>query len=682
MFRKFKEKLQKHVERMLQNEQTLFITDVDKDKMWEIYLESFLPGTNLIFRERREYDCSCCRQFIKSIGNVVVVEDNKLVSIWDFDADNSIYQPVIDAVSKYVRSVPVCNVFVIKEFKFGVDKNYESMESGVHTYEHFRLELPKRFVSNSSETVGTLMSEFRSVKDVFKRSLETISRESVEILLDLISQNSLYKGLEWKHKLEKFLKVYEEYEELTEDSEKENYYWVKSVEVGWDVGKIRNHVIGTLLLDVTANMDLNEAVLKYGRKVDPLNYQHPKNIYTQKAKDQAKKDIIEMGYKDSLHRRYANINDIGINNIIWANKETLKQMNDVDDIFQRLNSNVINKLRKFDEVEEISIDKFIENVLPRTKNIELYLENKHESNLMSLIAPVVKDSKNMFKWGNSFTWAYNKNVTDSMKEIVKAAGGRVDGPFRYTIQWNDGKFNPNDFDAHCVEPDGNYINYRTKWPKIHDSSARLDVDIINPKRDVVAVENIIITDINRMQEGNYKLYVHCFNNVGGRGGFKAEIEFLDQLYSYEYNKSLRQKEKVLVADFDLSKSSGIKFNKSLDSTTSSKELWNLQSNKFYPVSVCMFSPNYWDKQMGVGNKHYFFMLNGCINSSCPNGFFNEFINGDLIRKNKRVFEALGSEMKVESSEDQLSGLGFSSTKRNSVVVKLEGHMARILKIIF
>jgi len=47
-------------------------------------------------------------------------------------------------------------------------------------------------------------------------------------------------------------------------------------------------------------------------------------------------------------------------------------------------------------------------------------------------------------------------------------------------------------------------------------------------------------------------------------------------------------------------------------------------------------------------------------------------------EHKRVFAALGSKMRVEQSGKQLSGLGFSSTKRNSLICKVDDKAVKVI----
>lgn len=465
---------------------------------------------------------------------------------------------------------------------------------------------------------------------------------------------------------------------MDSDKERENYAWEKSIKVGAVVGKIRNHSMGTLLVDISNGQNLDTAVRKYEFIVGD-GYKRSKPIYTKKQYEEATQFMIANGYENSLRRRFAQLDDITINNILFANRDSVKRIDNLD-IFEEMKKDIVINPKKFNRVEEITIENFIDNVLPITKEVKIFLENKHSNNMVSLIAPENKDSKTMFKWDNNFSWGYSGNITDSsMKQNVKNAGGNVDGVLRFSIQWNDEKYNPNDFDAHCIEPSGYEIYFGNKR-QLSPTGGMLDVDIISPIKNKPAVENITWLAKDKIVNGKYKFFIHNYSHNGGRDGFKAEIEFDGQIYSFEYNKELRQGEEIQVAEVIYDK--GIfTIKEKLPSNVSSKEIWNLKSNQFIPVSIVMYSPNYWNEQKGIGNKHYFFMLKDCINPEQPNAFYNEFLNQELYQ-HRKFMEALGSKLKVEDSNDQLSGLGFSSTKRNELIVKVKGQTERIMKIKF
>ena len=670
-----------HFNEMVQGATCLFEVGVDKNELWNLYLDSFPEGTNDISCERAWHNCSCCRRFIKAIGNAVVIKNNKMETIWGFKTDDFTYQPVLDALDAYIKSHVVTDVYVAKSAEYGKMENYVVTEDGsILTWTHFYLQLPTNFVDNTPRSEGEIKEDFRATKNVFKRSLDEFTMESLDTVLELISQNSLYKGEEWKDVLEKF-KIYKDmYDEVPEE-DKNNFAWEQSVKADSVIGRIRNHSMGFLLTDISKGMDLDTAVRRYERIVAPCNYKRPTAIYTKRMLEDAKKTITELGYLESLGRRYATLDDITVNDILFSNRDSAKRITGAGAIFADMEKKVATDPKKFFRVEEVPIEKFVSDILPTARELEVFLENKHCGNMVSLIAPQVRDSKTMFKWDNNFGWAYSGNMTDSMKERVKSAGGRVDGDLRFTIQWNeDGKDNC-DLDAHCYEePDKFEIFFNTaKKPRYSPSRGQLDVDIIHPGQ-TIAVENITWADRKTMKPGKYKFFVHQYNG-SARRGFRAEIEFDGQIQSFDYSKSMIRDEKVDVAEVILNEDMTFSIKNLSPSTASTRDIWNLHTNQFVPVSVVCLSPNYWSGSNGTGNKHYFFMLKGCINSEEPNGFYNEFLKREL-EQHRKVFEALGSKMKVEDAADQLSGLGFSSTKRADLIVKVKGTTERIIKIKF
>ena len=689
MFKDFVKAIQKNLQQMSKDSSRLFTVNVDTEELYNLYLDSFPAGTNEIYRERREYDCSCCRHFIRDVGNVVSIKNGELHTIWGINpVSDDKYNVVAAALDAYVKQKAVLGVFLKKEKRIGTPENREMLPTGkINKYEHFFVDLPEICIFKEcyGHTFEGDLSQFRDVRNVFKRSLDEISKEAVDTVLELIAQNSLYKGAEWKKQLTEFKNYQKEYGKLT-DKQKELWIWEKSISAGAVIGKIRNHSIGTLLVNISEGMDLDLAVRKYEQIVAPVNYKRPKAIFTKKMLEDAKKTITELGYMDSLQRRFATLDDITVNNILFSNKDAAKRITGAMDLFDEMEQDVAIDPKRFSKVEEISAEDFIKNVLPVAKELEVYMENKHIQNMVSLIAPEVADAKTMFKWNNGMSWAYTGNITDSdIKENVKAAGGSVTGIVRFSIQWNDGNGKDNsDLDAHCLEPQGgDHIYFSHKISRY--TGGELDIDITDPiyqckSNGGVAVENITYPSKERMKPGTYKFYVNQYSFRNSQG-FKAEVEVNGEIHSYEYNTPVRGN--VDVAEVILDQSGNFKVVDKLpgNCATISKDVWGIKTLQFTPVSVVCYSPNYWDEQKGIGHQHLFFMLKDCINPEEPNGYYNEFLKPEL-EQHRRVFEALGAKAHVKDVDDQLSGVGFSLTKRNDLIIKVKGATERILKVKF
>lgn len=676
----FVSRMQKHFEDEMKGCARLYTVNVDKDEMWNLYLNSFLPGTNVLFRKRREYDCSCCRHFLKSIGAAVAIKDGTVHTIWEFEAGSPEFQNVCDTLDAFVKRNAISDIYISKFKRIGTAHNYEEINGRSHKWTHMVLDLPDSWVNRSCETNESIQGEYRDTKNVFKRSLDEISMEAVDTVLELINSNTLYKGEEWKTQLVEFKKYKKEYEKLS-DSQKDLFAWEKSAEVGPVIGRIRNHSIGTLLVNISEGMDLDQAVRKYEVIVAPVNYKRVKAIFTKKMLEDAKKTIAELGYMDALQRRFANLDDITVNNILFSNKDAAKRIVGADDIFGQMEKEVVINPKKFSKVEEISAQDFIDKVLPTAREVEAFVENKHASNFVSLIAPVNKDAKSMFKWNNPLSWAYSGNITDSdIRKNVKDAGGKVDGVLRFSIQWNDGQDDNSDLDAHCKEPNGGEIYFKNK---IGRTGGKLDIDIIEPmsqRPGVPSVENIVWSNYDKMIPGKYKFYVNQFTARGSKG-FSAEIAFGEKTYSFSYPHPVVGNVDVAEVTMDKNGEFTIKPILPMTSETISKEIWGISTNQFVPVSVISYSPNYFDDQNGIGHRHLFFFLKGCKNTEEPNGYYNEFLKHEL-EPHKRVFEALGAKCHVEGTDDQLSGIGFSMTKRAELVVKVKGATERVMRIKF
>lgn len=646
--------------------ENLYVVNVDKDILWMAYLLSFEDPVI-----RQEHNCNACKSFICHYGKVVAIDPvtYEMKTFWD-NVHTPGYEKTAKDLADNVKAAAISNIFIqdVNEFH-GCDHNVQLLPDGTtRTWNHLYVTIPDRFKFNRRTCASGYRGDVKARAQVFKRSLTELTDDAVNTVIDLIEDNALYRGAEFLKELQEFRREKEKVSDLT-GIKLDNFCWLH---FGSPVAKIRNTAMGTLLINLSEGMDLERAVRAYETIMAPANYKRPTALITKKQIEAAQKTVAELGLTDALPRRHAHVEDISVNDVLFVNRDTRKKMK--DNVFDMLGESSTVNPKQFTKAEEVTAEKFLSDILPGASKVEILVENRHVFNFVTLTAPVNPDAGNLFKWNNNFAWVYNGSVADSFKEKVKQAGGNVDGFMRCSLHW----FNYDDLDLHVVEPNGNEIYFGDKRG---NSGGTLDVDMnagAGKSRD--AVENVVWTNPGNLSKGRYEVYVHNYcKRESVDVGFEFEIEINEELHKFHYDKPVVDGSIVEVAYIDVD-AKNITIKPILpEGSTSAKSTneWNIDTMKFQEVSCIMLSPNYWDGQ-AVGNKHLFFMIEGCKNPDPVRGFFNEYLRSDLEKNHKRVFEAIGSKAKVEYSDEQLSGLGFSSTQRNEVIIKVNNKPYKIV----
>lgn len=630
---------------------TIVRTAADKVELWELYLKSFPEGTNPLYITNTLHDGSYDRGFVKKLGNLVAVVDGQLVSIWDAPDLPYPYNEVARVLSDYVIGHNIVAGFRHKEHAVGYVETTQRLDDGsIKTWDHFHAIIPSPYFTRN---VATELGDIATTVDVSVRAYEGITQESVSTVLSLIDQNALYRGAEFRPAVAKFQSYQDQYL-AGSAAAKQALLWG-----GQDtIGRLKNSAIGTLLVALSENTPLEAAVKSFEAKVAPTNYKRTTSLITPAMVKDAMTTIDEAGLEPALHRRFANMGDLSINNVLWADSAARDVMKEggIGDI---LMGEAVAKPKKSSlSDEEIGIEDFIAQVLPKATGMEVLLRNAQQNNLMSLTAPFRDDVPRIFKWGNSFAWSYNGNITDSIKERVKSAGGNVFADLRVSLAW----FNGDDLDLHSTTPYGHTY--------FGNKQGILDVDMnAGGRTSRTPVEN---QSFNKPMDGKYLFYIHQYcqrdaNDVG----FVLEVECNGQVTQLSYDK--RVSGTIQTVSFTMVQGTLkdlIVVDKHIRHQAMSQMVWNVETEKFVKVNTLMLSPNYWDGE-ATGNKHWFFILDKCKNPEPARGIYNEFLS-PALDKHRKVFEVLGDKTKCQVTDDQLSGLGFSSTQSNRLTVKVTG----------
>lgn len=635
----------------LMGNQDLWLSTVPKDVIYDAYLNAFPEGTNEIYKERREYDCNCCASFIKNLGRTVNLKDGVIYTVWgNLDNLPHPFNVVAKALDKLVKSYEVGNLYYTDEAQYGVQFNLApnpDNELQPIRWNHFWAKTGVPHI-----TTPTFVSEVTNKIGVIQRSLLEIKDDALETVLMLASSGSIYRGSEFVNLLEAFKQAKEA---IKARSAYELKLLVKEHHREWPA--IKNTSIGTLLIDLSEGRDLEAAVKAFETIVAPQNYKRPTALITKPMIEAAIKELDTLGLRDAINRRCATINDISVNNVLWASASAQTVMKD-SLLEGLLAAPAATRITRDIPVVNISIEKFIANVLPTAVSMNLLFEPKLKNKLVNLIAPNLDAESKLFAWDNPYSLSYVGNLTDAITERVKQAGGNTDAPLGVSLAWR----NPDDLDIHCRPPKGDTIYHG-------DKQGILDVDMnaFGVKDDFNPVENL---SFKNPQQGIYTISVNNYNKRSNdRVGFTLQVRLNGETFEFTHPTDLKEGSIQRMLEINtVDNSIKILHPKLIAGVTTKEPLWGIKLNEEIPVQTVMLSPNFWDGQ-SVGNKHFLFMLEGCKNPDKSRGIYNEFLRKEL-QPHRKVFEVLGGTTLCEPTDNQLAGIGFSSTIRTTFKVNV------------
>jgi hypothetical protein len=665
----------------------VFVVELEDGLLYKEYLGAFPAGSNPAFKTTTEHDCRSCWHFIRRAGNVVVVaDDGMLRTVWDVAAKEAVgpYREVAARLRDVVRAAGVRDLFRVGENDtgFGAPQSrvMDKETQQVRTWSHLHTgEIPRHL---RSATCDQLKGDYRTTVQVFARGLTELSVDAVETVISLIEANALYRGDEHKRAVVEFRKAQRAFLSRPEGRDRDVFAWAHADS---PAARFRNTVIGTLVQDLSAGVPVEQAVTSFETKVAPQNYKRTTAIITPGMVKAAMTTIESLGLEPALERRFATISDISVKDVLWVDGTVKPLMKGgLADALMKHVSSGRSPEGDVERAEEIGLDDFVARILPETTSLELLFKGAQLGNLMSLTAPVHPEPKQLFRWKNDFAWSYVGNVADSIKERVKKAGGKVDGAvLRVSLSW----YNYDDLDLHVREPEGR--NVRGLHEHIFFGNKKgwtggcLDVDMNAGRGETrEAVENVVWS--KTPPDGVYTVWVNNYTHrESSNPGFVIEVESGGKLSHFSFNKGVRQKQDIAVVNLHVKNGVVEKFeigDAAITASNISQEKWGLKTEQYVKVSTVTLSPNFWAGAGAVGNKHTFFILENAKNDESTRGFYNEYLHPRL-EAHRKVFEVIGDKTKCAPSENQLSGLGFSSTVKTSFIVRArQGKKQRVFNV--
>lgn len=376
----------------------IFETNVDGDRIWELYLEGFTDPV-----QRQYHNCSACRTFFKRYGGLAVVGESGLLRplLWTQSILDKTYElvpelyPSISAIATAVGKAQITNVFLSSEGVYG------QPQTGIWRHIHIK---PKKVfratkLKDAHQASAEKTEEYRTVS-LF---LSEHTLKQLNHAVQICSSDALYRGEKvlgqatWLRDLKNAVM------ESKNGSIIKNTIWKAVATAPAGYCHPRSSMISTLLEDLKVYTP-EAAARNFAKKMNPLEYQRPQAAPAAGNIARAEKVVAELGIQKSLERRFATEEDI----LAWVwrpeSRSVLRRQAAQGDQPAPVFGHLVAKDMKPSQVrrglrETMTWAKFQDKVLPDATRIQILLPHDYRL-FVTFVTAQHPDAPPILQWDN------------------------------------------------------------------------------------------------------------------------------------------------------------------------------------------------------------------------------------------------------------------------------------------
>ena len=643
----------KLLQKRIDKTEMLFVTDVNKYALTDLYLKSFPEGTNPIFKTRSEYHCNTCFDFIRNVGRCIDENGESIFRIKDLQSPFDI---VFEKLADYVEQHNPIHPFLTNR-KISTESSIVKYEDDNQVYKFYHLfydfeEKGKYFDKNAYDKINDSKHRIETLTILLNDLVDHIDK--IEYIASLLPK--LYRGNQYIDITDKLIKLLKEYSEITNEKSRKLF-----VCKNWNHECVfyKRQAVYVFIDKYIKTNSIEDAEKLYLQTVSPENYRRIKTLASQIELEKAINTLKEHNLVHSLYRKHATIADIPNDYVIWEQPKDI-----LDDLLTGIETKDQVKIPK--NIQTLTFDEFLNKIKSASK-IEVVKDNKSSSFVCAISACQYPDATPIFKWRNHFGWSFMGGLSDAtlnFREKVKRWGGNINARFRISLIW----YATDDLDLHLETPK-THIYFDNK--SSYNSNWQLDIDM-NRNRSVMTadepVENIFT---NQPEDGNYLIYVHqyCRRNIAKKDHFFIEIEFPGFHKIFKYPKRLPHNLRVDIGEFKIKNGALIEFKPTnsvieCEAGDKRKELVNIEYVLHHEET---------DRYFFVSSRN-----NLIEKDTSMRGFFNEFLDSRFSQF-KRVFEQLGDKSSYKIDPNGLTGFGISKNhpRIGDMIFKIDNQFYKI-----